>query len=687
MTETTIISNEYRRTLAKKAVKIIEASVKRLLLQKEYVVLGICGGKSIVEIFEIFKTTTNIPWEKVHIFMVDERLVENTSRHSIYKNAYDSFLSKLLEEKKIPAQNVHPFELDIFVKDKGVKKYNEEFKKFQPLDIVLLSAGEDSHVAALSPQHHSIRHNGCEYFTMSDSPKPPLERLTASRNMLEDADTAIALFLTKDKRQAFQNFKNPELSTEQCPAKLINNTKHPYVFTDNLEKIKPFTLIVFGGTGDLAKIKLAPAIFSLVKKRAIPSDFSIVGIGRRPLSDEEYKKHLIKFDNDIDQSTWDNIDIHYFQADLSAPNALEGFEEYLSKSAKTSGNRIYYLATSNEVVCNVIDQLEKYNLCEHPEHFRRIVFEKPFGDCLESSIQLDKKARNVFSEKSIYRIDHYLGKYTVQNLLAFRFSNPLFEHTWSNKFIDQINIIADEDMGVGNRLAYYATAGAIKDMVQNHLLQIVSLMLMNAPEDLDEKSINNEKVKVLDTISINSSKNIVVGQYEGYVDEAKKAGITQTNTETFVELKLACNNERWKGTPIILRTGKRLTKKRACIEIIFKQHQKHKCLFPSAKPNTLFINIQPIKNISFRLNLKNPKGAFAAHLMEHSHARSFGSRSISTYEKLIADCIRGDKTLFSRYDVLKTSWKITDEILKLKEGIPLIHYKKGSHGPKGFYEY
>ena len=687
MTETTIISNKYRRTLAKKAVQTIADSIKKILSKKEYVVMGICGGQSIAEIFNIFKTTPLIPWDKIHIFMVDERLVETTSRHSNYRNAYEIFLSGLLEDKKIPIQNIHPFKYNSSAKDKGIKQYNEEFKKFQPFDIVILGSGEDGHIAAVFPEHHSIRQDGNEYFTMSDSPKLPGERLSASRKMLENADTAIVLFLTKDKQQAFQNFKNPELSIEQCPAKLINNTKHPYVFTDNIEKIKPFTLIIFGGTGDLARMKLAPAIFSLVKKRAIPADFSIIGIGRRSLSDKEYKKHLLEFDNDIDQNIWDNLNIRYFQADMSKPRALERFEEYLSKSAKTPGNRIYYLATSNEVVCTVIDQLKKYNLCKHPEYFRRIVFEKPFGYCLKSSKKLDKKARNVFPEESIYRLDHYLGKYTVQNLLAFRFSNPLFEHVWSNKFIDQINIIIDEDIGVGNRLAYYATAGAIKDMVQNHLLQIVSLMLMDAPDNLDEKSIKNEKIKVLKSIGIHSSKDIVIGQYEGYVEEAKSTGITETNAETFVELNLSCNNRRWHGTPIILRTGKRLIKKRSCIEIFFKQHQKNKCLYPSAKPNTLFINIQPTKNISFRLNLKNPKGTFAAQLMEHSHARSFGSKSINTYEKLIADCIVGDKTLFSRYDVLKLSWKITDKIIKLKEGIPLIPYRKGSHGPKGFYEY
>ncbi|RLG14839.1 MAG: glucose-6-phosphate dehydrogenase, partial [Candidatus Nanohalarchaeota archaeon] len=565
---------------------------------------------------------------------------------------------------------------------------NEEFRKFQPFDIVLLGAGEDGHVAALFPQHHSIRHEGEEYFTMPDSPKPPVERLTASKKMLEGADTAIALFLGEGKRQALQNFKNPELSTLECPAKLIRNAAYPYVLTDNIERIKPFTLVIFGGTGDLATRKIAPAIVSLVKKRAIPMDFSIVGIGRRSLSDEEYKNHLLEFDDTLNQNIRNNINIRYFQMDMSMPNALEGFEEYLSKSANTSGSIIYYLATSNDVVGNVIDQLKKYNLHKHPEYFRRIVFEKPFGDCLESSVWLDRKARNVFPEESIYRIDHYLGKYAVQNILAFRFSNPLFEHVWNNKNIEQINILVDEELGAGNRIAYYDTAGAIKDMVQNHLLQIVSLILMNAPKNLEEKSISNEKVKALKAVDIHSSKDIVIGQYEGYLEEAREAGIAETNTETFVEVKLFCNNKRWRGIPIVLRTGKCLIKRRACIEIIFKQQlDKHKYLYPSAKPNTLFINIQPTKNISFRLNLKNPKGTFASYLMEHSHARFFGSRDTGTYERLIADCIRGDKTLFSRYDVLKISWKITDKILKLKENLALVKYREGSHGPKGFYEY
>ena len=232
MTETRIISNKCRRTLAKSAVETIAESVKRILSQKEKVVVAIPGGRSVAEIFEEFKTTTLLPWEKIHFFMVDERLVDKDSPDSNYRNAYELFLSKLLKEKKIPAENIHPFHLDKSAEDKGIKQYNEEFKKFQPFDIVILGSGEDGHIAAVFPGHHSIKQEGNEFFMMHDSPKPPKERITSTKTMIENADTAIVLFLGEGKKQAFLNFKNPELSTIQCPAKTINKTKHPYVLTD-----------------------------------------------------------------------------------------------------------------------------------------------------------------------------------------------------------------------------------------------------------------------------------------------------------------------------------------------------------------------------------------------------------------------------------------------------------------------
>ena len=234
MMKTTIISNKSRRDLAHSAVETIAESVKRILSQKGRVVMAIPGGRSVAEIFDEFKTTALIPWDKIHIFMADERLVESNSHDSNYRNACELFLSKLLEDKKIPAKNIHPFKYDISAKDKGLRQYNEEFRKFKKFDIVILGSGEDGHIAAVFPEHHSIKQEGNEYFVMYDSPKPPKERMTSTKNMIENADTAIVLFLGEGKKQALRNFKDPKLSIIQCPAKTINEAAHPYAFTDNL---------------------------------------------------------------------------------------------------------------------------------------------------------------------------------------------------------------------------------------------------------------------------------------------------------------------------------------------------------------------------------------------------------------------------------------------------------------------
>ena len=230
--KTKIISNKCRRALAKSAVETIAESVRRILSHKERVVIAIPGGRSVAEIFEEFKNTDLIHWEKIHIFMVDERLLDIDSPDSNYRNAYELFLSGLLKDKNIPLQNIHPFKYNSSAKDKGMKQYNEEFKKFQPFDIVILGSGEDSHIAAVFPEHHSIKQEGNEYFMMYDSPKPPSERITSTKTMIGNADTAIVLFLGEGKKQALWNFKNPALSIIQCPAKIISKAKHSYAFTD-----------------------------------------------------------------------------------------------------------------------------------------------------------------------------------------------------------------------------------------------------------------------------------------------------------------------------------------------------------------------------------------------------------------------------------------------------------------------
>jgi len=445
--------------------------------------------------------------------------------------------------------------------------------------------------------------------------------------------------------------------------------------------MEQIVFVVFGGTGDLAKRKLAPAFYNRIKNKKVHPKSVLIGVGRRDYTDKTYKEFLFKR-KDFKKEYWDKLNVKYYKADFINKDSLCNLPKLLKKiEPNNSCSRIFYLATGYEYFKRIVDQLKNAELHKHDKHMRRIVFEKPFGNSLKTSNQIDKCIHDVFSEKDIYRIDHYLGKETVMNLIAMRFANPIFKQVWNNKFIEHVHVVIDEKIGTEDRIGYYNSSGAIKDMVQNHLLQVVSLVLMEPPKTLSQTDVHDKKVEVLKNIKISSGNNIITGQYKSYKNEAKKYGIKKTNTETYAEIKLDINNKRWKGVPILLKTGKKLKQKKAYIEIQFKQEKCELYCQENIKPNRLILNIQPSQDITFEMNVPSPNKDFINTKMEFCHSCTFGANTIEAYEKLLYDIIKGDKTLFTRYDELIESWKITDKIIKLKKEKPDI-YDDGSTGPK-----
>ena len=445
------------------------------------------------------------------------------------------------------------------------------------------------------------------------------------------------------------------------------------------------TFVIFGGTGDLCIDRLIPAIIRMSENGKIHKDAMVAGVGRKEFTDDEYKKFLYdSIKKKPSEDVWEKLNIKYFMADFSADNPLDGMKEFLNKIEKmTYSDRIYYFAVSYKYFGRITSQLKKYDLHSGSKCFRRVVYEKPFGHNLKSSDEIDKCIHSVFDEKDVYRIDHYLGKETVQNILVFRFSNPIFERMWNSRFIEKIKIISNENAGVEDRIEYYDMSGAIRDMVQNHLLQLVSLMLMESPKSLDPDDVHNKKIEVLKTLEFKGKDDIITGQYESYKDELKKNGMKENSkTETFVKLRLFSNMGRWKGVPVILGTGKKLADKYAKIIVEFK---KEPCILycsPFTSPNILTINIQPTQDITFEFNVKKPGANYDIEKvkLEFCHDCHFGPNSSETYEKLLNDVVKGDRTLFARFDEVRESWKIVDKVERAKKNAPLKIYKPGDTG-------
>lgn len=468
-------------------------------------------------------------------------------------------------------------------------------------------------------------------------------------------------------------------------------------------------MVIFGGTGDLTHRKLMPALYNLVYDKLLPEHFAVVSIGRRDKTIEQYRNEvydsLNKYSrNKINESCWERLKnlIHYVLLDFTDQSGFSGLKEFLDEldvKAQTGGNRIYYLAVAPEYFETIVHGLQISNLADSIDSWRRLVIEKPFGKDLMTARKLNSKLNEVFKENSIYRIDHYLGKEMIQNIMVLRFCNSVFESLWSNKFIDNIQISLNEKYGIGTRGGYYEHSGAMRDMVQNHIIQILSLVAMEPPVNLKTDSIRTEKLKVIQAIEEFTPEllrdNVVFGQYgKGYIDGTpvpayrdEETVQDNSSTETFVALKLHINNFRWAGTPFYVRTGKRLGAKSAEIVIQFKSLPK--ILYFQDRhvqePNLLVIRIQPNVGVFFQFNTKD----FSTHndivsmKMDSSHISPTQGNTPEAYERLIFDILHGDATLFSRWDEVEASWIFADKIIAYREQkkFHFPNYEAGTMGP------
>lgn len=473
-------------------------------------------------------------------------------------------------------------------------------------------------------------------------------------------------------------------------------------------------MVIFGGTGDLTHRKLMPALYNLVNDKLLPEHFAVVSAGRRDKTNEQYRdevyESLNKYSrNKIDKAYWEKLRelIYYFKIDFNDQTAyskLKVFLEELDKKANTGGNRVFYLAVAPEYFEIIVHGLHTSKLAERRKGWNRLIIEKPFGKDLSTARQLNNKLLEVFPEKDIYRIDHYLGKEMIQNIMVLRFCNFVFESVWNNKFIDNVQISLNEKYGIGSRSGYYENSGAMRDMVQSHIIQILSLVAMEPPVNLKTDSIRTEKLKVIQSIGEFTPEflrdNVVFGQYgKGYIDGKPVVAYRDEEnvpknsmTETFVALKLHINNFRWAGTPFYVRTGKRMGAKSAEIVIQFKSIPKILYFKEQhlQEPNLLVIRIQPNIGVYFQFNTKD----FSTHneivstKMDTSYVSNTQGNTPEAYERLLFDILRGDATLFSRWDEVEASWMFADKVIAYREQrkFNFPNYEAGTMGPVRAFE-
>ena len=459
----------------------------------------------------------------------------------------------------------------------------------------------------------------------------------------------------------------------------------------------PVSIVIFGASGDLTQRKLVPSLFNLYRKERLPKQYRIVGYGNTAFTDEEFRAHLAEgmkefasFEYTDEQWKSFASNLVYQQGrytDLADFKKLGGF---LKDWETGSSNRIYYMATPPGVFPNIIDLLGLTDQLAEHNGWRRVVIEKPFGTDLESARNLNEQIHKALHEGQIYRIDHYLGKETVQNILVTRFANTIFEPLWNRNYIDHVEITVAEQVGVEHRARFYDQVGALRDMFQNHLLQLVSLVAMEPPASFDATALRNEKVKVLSAIQPMKEEEVprrtVRAQYKGYREE--KGVDPKSTTPTYAAVRLQIDNWRWQGVPFYLRSGKCLKEKLSQVTIEFKEPPH--LLFPNAEnhltPNMLVLYLQPDEGIHLRFEAKVPDSVSKMRSvdMEFHYADSFGKTAIpEAYERLLLDVLTGDASLFTRADEVETAWGLVDPILQGWETReqPLAFYEPGSWGP------
>ena len=474
----------------------------------------------------------------------------------------------------------------------------------------------------------------------------------------------------------------------------------------------PCVMVIFGATGDLAKRKLIPAILNLAQEEVLPKQFAIVGFAGNDLTTEVFRKtlgeELPNFAHDpIDLKMWEWLSqhIYYVKGDFQDPEAYKRLQQQISEVEKlhnTGGNRFFYLAVAPRFFAPIVQQLGNAGLVQEENgRWARVIIEKPFGHDLESARFLNAELKKVLGERQIYRIDHYLGKETVQNVMVFRFTNNIIEPLWNRNYVDHVQITAVETVGVEHRGGFYETAGALRDMVPNHLFQLMTMTAMEPPISFDADEVRNKQAEVLHAIQPLAPEdvltNMVRGQYgEEFIDGQHVVGYRQepdvspnSNTETFVAMKLQIDNWRWAGVPFYLRTGKRLAKR--ATEIVIQFRRTPFVLFRNTavknlETNRLVIHIQPEEGISLSFGAKVPGSVMRLGLvnMDFDYKSYFGAEHGTGYERLLRDCMAGDATLFQRADMVEAGWSVIQPIIDVWHALPprgFPNYSAGSWGP------
>jgi glucose-6-phosphate 1-dehydrogenase len=475
----------------------------------------------------------------------------------------------------------------------------------------------------------------------------------------------------------------------------------------------PCAVVIFGASGDLAKRKLIPALYRLVQERLLPAEFAIVGLGRTPMTDEEFREKMkasvLEFSESksVDEEVWRSFaaGMRYLPSNINNPEDYKRLAELLAEVDRergTQGNHLFYLSTAPEFYAEAIEQLGAAGLTRQEKNWVRVIVEKPFGTSLESARELNRQILRHLDESQVYRIDHYLGKETVQNLLVFRFANGIFEPMWNRQYVDHVQVTNAETVGVEGRGGYYEKSGVVRDMIQNHVFQVLSIVAMEPPASLSSEDVRDEKIKAMHSARAFTPERVraecVRGQYgagsiggvpvPGYREEK---GVTPDSiTETFAAVTMWFDNWRWSGVPFYIRSGKRLAKRVTEIAIQFKE-APHKLFGPAmdeASPNQLVIRIQPDEGITMRVAAKVPGQLTRIRdvNMDFRYGASFGVQLAEAYERLILDCVLGDSTLYARKDMTERGWElvmpILDEWAAHKEEAAFPNYEAGSWGPE-----
>ena len=463
--------------------------------------------------------------------------------------------------------------------------------------------------------------------------------------------------------------------------------------------MSPFVIVIYGATGDLAKHKLFPAFYSLYKKGLLGKKFYIVGFARRPFSDAAFGEMMGDELKVQDEPAWKDFakNVYYQQGlfdEVDGYNALikklNGFDTEIGACI----TRLFYLATPPDNYQKILHYLSNTKLSEGcgqgSEKWTRLAIEKPFGKDLETARALDKTLAQIFEERQIYRVDHYLGKETVQNMIAFRFANSIFEPVWNKEHIDHVQITLSEKKGIGKRGKFYDGVGELADMAQNHLLQLLATVVMEPPKSFTKEDMREQRVRAIKSIHHPTPQEvsgmIIRGQYHGYLDEKDVAENSQT--DTYVAMKLMVDTPRLENVPFYLRAGKAMAQNLVDIKVIFKP-ASHKMFNELGTPdvgNVLTIRIQPNEGITLRMIAKKPGNALDLDSvdMQFSYQQTFGGHGADAYEKIVLDILAGDQMLFNRSDELESSWQLISNILKGWEEhkVPLAVYDQGSWGPK-----